>query len=151
MSKAGPIEVIARGVLLRGDSVLLCRNIAGGYFYLPGGHVEFGESAATALEREFLEECGLAVRGRELILVTEAVFTTSSKRHHEVNLVFHVEHVGEPGDGKVASREPEIAFEWHRLSLLRQIDLRPVRIREWLATWKPGAAIGVAWASDFAP
>lgn len=43
------IEVIARGVCVAGGKVLLCRPKAGGYTYLPGGHVEFGETSREAV------------------------------------------------------------------------------------------------------
>gem|GEM_PF-6887474 len=49
------IEVIARGLIIANNALLLCRNVAGGYWYLPGGHVEPGESAAEALSRELVE------------------------------------------------------------------------------------------------
>ena len=55
------IELIARGLARRDNDVLLCLNLKGGYAYLPGGHVEFGESAREALEREFVEESGIQV------------------------------------------------------------------------------------------
>ena len=41
-------EIIARIAIFRGQWLLACRNPAAGYYYLPGGHVEFGESAAAA-------------------------------------------------------------------------------------------------------
>ncbi len=55
------IEVIARGLCIRDGKVLLCRHIKQAYNYLPGGHVEFGESATDALAREMMEEAGVAV------------------------------------------------------------------------------------------
>ncbi|MBY0262673.1 MAG: NUDIX domain-containing protein, partial [Phycisphaerales bacterium] len=88
------IEFIARGVLIAGSRVLLCRNLKHDYLYLPGGHVEFGESAAAALAREFLEEAALPVRVGPLALVSEGTFATKRRGHHEVNLVFHVEQTG---------------------------------------------------------
>src|ERR1041385_316650 len=97
MPKERHIEVIARGVLRHGSAVLACRNVKHGYLYLPGGHIEFGETAPAALAREFEEECGLRVRPGPCALVTEGTFEAPSKdggtkRHHEINLVFHVEH-----------------------------------------------------------
>lgn len=139
MSKS--IEVIARGVLRRGNSVLLCRNDSGGYFYLPGGHVEFGESAMDALAREFMEECHVEVQVRSLALVSEGTFEAGGKRHHELNLVFHVERVG---TGEIESREKDISFHWKDLATIVDIDLRPASARAWLVT----AEAGVAWASE---
>lgn len=92
------VEFIARGLLIRAGRVLLCRNIAKDYLYLPGGHVEFGEPAAAALEREFLEETGRVVRAGHCLLVSEHAFKQGKKHRHEINLVFHVEHV-EPEKG----------------------------------------------------
>jgi ADP-ribose pyrophosphatase YjhB (NUDIX family) len=90
---AGTIEILARGLLIRSGRVLLCRNVDRGYFYLPGGHVEFGEPAHAALEREFLEETGRTVRAGVCLLASEHAFRQGKKDRHELNLVFHVEHV----------------------------------------------------------
>ncbi len=49
------IHLIARGLLLRGDSIILCRVKGAELFFLPGGHIEDGESAKVALLRELCE------------------------------------------------------------------------------------------------
>ncbi|WBQ02459.1 NUDIX domain-containing protein [Kribbella sp. CA-293567] len=51
-------RVAVRGVLFRGDELLLLGSRHGDYKF-PGGGVEPGETLQTALQREFLEECGL--------------------------------------------------------------------------------------------
>ena len=53
------IETIARGVCLRAGHLLLCLPAKGGRSYLPGGHIEFGETGRRALVREIKEELGL--------------------------------------------------------------------------------------------
>lgn len=137
MSKsADHIEVIARGLWLEGGSVLLCRSVQKGYLYLPGGHVDPGEGAAAALAREFVEETGEVVTVGGLLAAAEAMFSTGKKPHHELNLVFLVEHSsgirtsGVPH--RVESREPDIAFEWVKLEELGERDVRPHALKGWL-------------------
>ncbi|MDX2132185.1 MAG: NUDIX domain-containing protein [Planctomycetota bacterium] len=142
-SESLDIEVIARGVLLAGDYVLLCRSVPGGYRYLPGGHVEFGEAAHAALAREFAEESDLPVRVGRCVHVDEHVFRQKSRLRHEINVTFHVEQAT-PGAGAgaevagqntaapapVASREPDIAFDWVSVRELDSADLRPTAAAE---------------------
>lgn len=45
-----------------------------GYYSVPGGHVEFGETLEAAVVREVEEETGLKVRPVKLLLVQEAIF-----------------------------------------------------------------------------
>jgi ADP-ribose pyrophosphatase YjhB (NUDIX family) len=47
--------------------VLLTKREDNGCWCLPGGHMESGESAAEACEREVFEETGLKVRARRLL------------------------------------------------------------------------------------
>lgn len=129
------IEVIARGVVRVKGRVLLCRNKKHGYCYLPGGHVEFGESAAASLAREFEEECGLAVKVGEFCFAHEQVFRQRGKLKHEVSLVFHVELPGERGGDPpmpVPSLEDHIDFVWHPLSTLAEVQVLPQQHADWL-------------------
>jgi 8-oxo-dGTP diphosphatase len=149
------IEVIARALLRHGGSILACRNIAGGYYFLPGGHVEFGEPAATAAQRELQEEAGLKVRARDCLLINEGTFQADGKRHHEINLVFHVEQAGDLWDPdapppEIKSRESHIEFEWLDLASLTDLDLRPEPIRAWLVSGGVADSGGprCTWVSD---
>ena len=70
------IETIARGVCVRGGKVLLCRAKGGATTYLPGGHIEFGETGRKALVREIKEELGLAAEaGRFLDMGIDTLLT----------------------------------------------------------------------------
>lgn len=144
----GHIEFISRGVWIHRGAVLLCRNLAGGYLYLPGGHVEPGESAAGALRREFLEETGLDPAVGEPILVMEHAFHDGTRNRHEWLIVFHVEHLGETPP-PVESLEPKIAFEWADLASVVDLDIRPIELRAWLASGgEAGPTPHPAWLSS---
>ncbi|MBY0310990.1 MAG: NUDIX domain-containing protein [Phycisphaerales bacterium] len=146
------IEVISRGCLIHGSHVLVTRNVKHGYAYLPGGHVEFDESAASAVRREFLEECGVDIRVGPAALISEGAFSTKKHRHHEITIVFHVQPVGlKPGKGgkppTIKSREPDIAFDWIDLAAVSDHDIRPSAAKAWLMTLS-GEPKGVEWVSE---
>lgn len=139
------IEIIARGVWRSGGRILLCRNVAKGYFYLPGGHVEPGETAATALARELLEETGETPEVGQPLAIAECLFEHGGRPRHEINLLFHVEHSGPPP--AIRAREAEIDFQWVNTSEIGAIDLRPARIRHWLVRGGPDLP-GITWIDD---
>lgn len=132
---AGPrrTELISRGIVLHHGAALLCQNIARGYFYLPGGHVDPGESAAEALAREFWEEAGLRVNVGKCIAVTEEVFTQDGTPRRELNLVFHVELPTSlpmiDSHPRVVSLEPAIALKWLTDPELAAADLKPANLK----------------------
>lgn len=135
MAKKAQIETIARGVLIADGRVLLCRNRRFGHVFLPGGHVEFGESAAAALEREIREELGWLTQVGRFLGACEAVFEQRKKNggsrgHHEINLVFELSPLS---DGTIpqtpTSQEEHIEFFWASLEKLASdsptVDLLP--------------------------
>jgi len=151
MGKTKAIEVIARGLVLERGRVLLCRNIESGYCYLPGGHVEFAERAQEALKREIKEETGLDSSIGPLLLTTEQCFEDPKRVHHEINVVFLVEHIGPANTPPtlVASIEDQIDFVWVELAELPECDVRPPEIKAWLMS---GGATNDAqghWLSGF--
>lgn len=57
-------QLAVSAAIFRDDKVLLVRRArspANGFYSLPGGRVEFGESLHTALQREISEETGLEI------------------------------------------------------------------------------------------
>lgn len=133
MAKPDRIELIARGLLVLDGHVLMCRNADGDYLYLPGGHVEFGEAAAAALVREFEEETGLDAVVGPLLAVGEERFEQAGRRRHEVNLVFHVERLGELlPTMEVPSLEEGIEFEWVRVEAVGGLRVLPASVGRWL-------------------
>lgn len=142
-SQATRIEVIARGIMFHGELVLLCQNLKHGYFYLPGGHVEAGETASIALAREMQEEAAIAVTVGEVVRVEEHLFTQGAKARHEMNVYFRM--TSDVSPSSIRSVEEHIAFVWVPASELESADIRPAHCREILQA--TGQDSGPVWRS----
>jgi 8-oxo-dGTP pyrophosphatase MutT (NUDIX family) len=157
-SQPDHIEILARALIIRDGSILCCKDLEHAYFYLPGGHVEPGETSPRAVKRELQEELGLCARVGGCRLIAEQIFEQGGRNRHEISLVFHVEHLSRAGrdcpgacaEGEteiepgleIRSTESHIGFEWIRIGDLAGADLRPGIIRDWIAGYRPGDPIG---------
>ena len=117
----GFVETIARGVAVRDGKVLLCRAKGGQSTYLPGGHIEFGETGREALVREVKEELGTDSTAGEFLGVVENSFDQHGKRHCEINLVYRLDLASDAAE----SQEDWISFEWCALAELPKANLLP--------------------------
>jgi ADP-ribose pyrophosphatase YjhB (NUDIX family) len=134
------IETIARGVCVKDNHLLVCLPAKGGRAYLPGGHIEFGEPAQVALEREILEEMGLVANAGRFLAVSENRFEQKGETHCEINLVFALDipKIAPPVDPPAT--ESWIRFAWVPLTqeALAAVNLLPahliVDLPRWLAT-----------------
>lgn len=132
------IELIARGVLIGPRGLLLCRNVGKDFCYLPGGHVEFGESAAVALEREVEEELGMKAQVDAFLGAIEASFMQGGKAHHEISLVFEMTSNAIAHRAKLAPAEAHLEFFWQPVHDLAHSDLLPRALRTLIPTWTLG-------------
>ena len=134
------IHLIARGLLLHGDNVILCRVKDAGWFFLPGGHIEDGESVKVALLRELREEIGegdcniISFVGayENIFPLEEDVF------QHEMNIIFMV-NVPEGIEPK--TKEGHIEFISVAKDDLKNYKILPDSLKdgiiEWLYSNKP--------------
>lgn len=149
------IESIARCVLVRDGAVLLCGALnADGqvkYWYLPGGHIDPGETARQTVVREMLEEAGVAMDVGECVLVSENHFTQvraktgQDVRRHEYTLVF----MATCPTATFESREDDLSFAWLPLASISRAELRPASHRAWLANHAVKLGTGSAPALEF--
>ena len=84
------IEILVRAIIQDNGKILVCRKIGKKYYFFPGGHVEFGESAERALAREIKEELGIRIKKSFFIGGSEHCFVEDKVKHHEINLSFQV-------------------------------------------------------------
>jgi len=144
------IHVIARGVSIKEDKILLCHNKERGFYYLPGGHVEHGETAVQALERELHEELGMNFAIGRFLGLFEYVFIPDNPNkchNHEYNLVFLVDSQECMPSTVMQALEDDIGFAWIALNDLSDTPFKPKvlcgPLIEWL-TQNHAAALVVA-------
>lgn len=132
------IEVIARGLLPGQRGILVCRNAGMNYTYLPGGHVEFGESAAAALEREIFEELALRAKAETFLGAIEHTFTQDGVVHHEISLVFEMTSSAIARRARFTPAEGRLEFLWQPLHTLAEANLLPRPLRQLIPLWTRG-------------
>ncbi len=112
-----------------------------GYWLLPGGAVERGETLAAALEREVEEECGLRVRVTDPpIGLVETISPDEGLTRHLVQVVMLASPVPPDdetpiGSPQPAPRDPIIrAVRWVGIEGFLGLDLHPP-IADLLQAW----------------
>ena len=87
----GKIRAVAIAVVRKANKVLAvaCYDpVKNEKFYrLPGGGIEFGETAAEALQREIKEEIGVEISVGKKLGVYENIFTFGNQKGHEVMIL----------------------------------------------------------------
>lgn len=143
------IELLVRGVAFNGNRVLICRNRKKGHGYLPGGHLEWGESVTRALTREVREETGLACRAGRFLGAVEHTFVRRGRRTCEVNLLFELQWARRSAPRSVPAREKKLEFIWCPLDRLGRIGLQPAPLQRLLKKWSRSKKTTADWASTF--
>ena len=131
------IEILVRAIIQNNGKVLVCRKIGKRYYFFPGGHVEFGESAKKALAREIKEELSINIKKSSFIGGSEHLFTEDKIEHHEINLFFQVL----PRKLDTKSKENHLRFFLFDKKQLAKETVLPrelkVAVLKWLKNKKP--------------
>ena len=130
----GRFSFRAGAIILRDGHVLATRTTTETIWYPPGGRVEWGESTRVAVQREIVEELGMAGEVGELTIMLESFFTYRDKRFHELAYYYPVTLPDDfpfRTDGEVCHRgrdgEVDLEFKWLRTDAesLRANDFKP--------------------------
>ena len=134
-------------LVYRGRELLLIRRSDNGYWSLPGGFVEIGESVSDAARREVLEETGWTVElGRLIGVYSDPVSQVvdyghqkkgqgvdgGDRRIHVVNLCFEARALAE---GRATTPEETLAVGFFDASALPEplVPIQRIRIEDGIA------------------
>ena len=134
------IHVLSRAVVISQDHILLCQtlDLEKNFHFLPGGHIELGESAEATVLRELQEEAGVVGRVKGFLGCLENHFKpghNSICHNHEYNMIFEVTSEALQFPNSIPHQEAHIKLEWHPLSSLPSLDLRPEKLKDYLPEW----------------
>lgn len=122
------------GIAVHSGRLLVENDTGHGFCFVPGGRVEYGESAIRALEREMWEEFGESVKIGRLAVVADNLFELDGHRFQEVGLYFLVEFAPESEiparEDDFQGAEPGTLFRWIPLDELGRANLLPAFLRE---------------------
>ncbi len=87
-----------------------------GHWEFPGGGVDFGETLADAIQREFLEEYGIVIEVDSLLDVSDHILPDEGQ--HWVSPTFIARHIS--GEPRILEPEKCTAIGWFDLDDLPQ-------------------------------
>jgi 8-oxo-dGTP pyrophosphatase MutT (NUDIX family) len=109
------------------------------FYYLPGGHVEFKESAANAILREIKEETGYKGQVQKFLGILEHAWHFSGDEvcchTHEINFIFQISIPGLRPPMPLPQQESHVAFRWIPVTDLHTTDLRPEALKTLIPQW----------------
>mgnify|MGYP001610442967 CR=1 FL=1 len=118
--------------------VLLVRMRGLANSFLPGGHIEMGESAPVALAREIQEELGQTCKVKSFFGAIENSWREGGTMHHEINLIFEADIPGLDPGVPVVSQEDHLEFFWVMPEDFENKNLLPIPARVFIKNWLAG-------------
>lgn len=129
---------LARGIILAKGKVLLAHQKGAGSTFLPGGHINFGEKAESALVREIEEELGMKAVIKQFIGAVECSWIENEQVNHEINLLFEIQIPDLDSSESPASQESHLEFIWVNPADLKEHNLLPEPMIACLLNLEPG-------------
>lgn len=136
-------EVCVRAIIQDKRKILVCYHKEKGYYFFPGGHLNFEEKIQDTLFREIKEELNVKVKKIRFIGLVDNFYEETGKKHHEINLVF------ETKIDKITqkSQENHIGFILFDKKRFLKEKVLPIALQKAILKWQNDKKI--FWASQF--
>ncbi len=133
-------HILARAVIIDNDHILLYKTLdmRENFFFLPGGHVEHGESAKEALKREMIEETGCEVIIKRFLGCIENIFENSESckcHNHDYSFIFEVESKSLNMRTQLFNFDDRMELSWMSLSELSNIPFKTEALKKLIPKW----------------
>ena len=132
-------------IIIRGSKLLMVKSgKPRPYYWTVGGRVKLHETAEQAIQREVLEETGIAFEAERLAFIHENFFEEKElgERYHEMNLYFLMKPnsaADSIADKAIVGDQPGDILEWLPFDKLSDIQIYPEFFRTKLKN--PGGGI----------
>jgi 8-oxo-dGTP pyrophosphatase MutT (NUDIX family) len=127
-----------RAVVYEKGKFLVVRSHGSEYCFLPGGHVEEGESVPVALEREMLEESGRACEVGGYLGCVEQSWISGDTKHWENTHLFHVTIPHLETNPDIKPSEEGFDFLWIAPAEFEKYNFLPKIQRDLMQAWAQG-------------
>ena len=128
------VNMIVRAIITHKDHILLTTTtnsnteFASDLYFLPGGHVDYTESAIDALKRELKEEMNVEVNGSEFAGALECTWDRKGRIYHELNLVYKIDVSDQSLENPPEAVDPFHQFVWCPLSEVAKRKILPEKL-----------------------
>lgn len=128
------INMIVRAVIIHKNHILLTTvtksntEFSSDLYFLPGGHVDYRESAINALRREIKEEMTVDVNDVDFIGALECSWDRKGFLYHELNLVYKVDISYLSLENPPVAVDPFHQFVWCPLSEILNYKILPEKL-----------------------
>jgi 8-oxo-dGTP pyrophosphatase MutT (NUDIX family) len=129
-------HILARGIILDSDYILVAKAKNADNTFLPGGHLEFNENLKNTLAREVKEEIGIDCIIGEYIGCIEVqwndneIDTLNGKNilNQSIDHIFIVNGINK--NMEIKSKENHLDFYWIKINNIEKENLLPISIRK---------------------
>lgn len=133
-------HILSRAVIIDQGHILLCKTLdmKDNFYFLPGGHVEHGESASNALIRELIEESGFRVVIQRFLGCLENGFESSESckcHNHEYSFIFEASNADLNIHRIIPKLEAHIVMQWLPLAKLSELPFKAEALKQLIPQW----------------